>query len=212
VTAVSIEARGLTHRYATRVGLATVDFSIEAPGVVAVTGPNGSGKSTLLRIIAGLLRPTGGTLRVAREGRTWSPESRRLSMGFVSPDVTLYEEMTVEENLRFAAEARGLTDAMAARTAMARVHLMERAGDLIGALSSGWRQRARLAFALLGDPPLLLLDEPGSHLDESGRAVVESLVGTSRQERLVVIATNDEREWMLGERRIDLAGGTSRPR
>jgi len=210
---LEIEAQALSHRYGTRQGLDAVDFSIAAPGLVAITGPNGSGKSTLMRILAGLLRPTGGTLTVRRSGATWSPDARRLEVGFASPDITLYDEMTVSENLVFAARARGLAAPPAsADAAMAEVGLMPRAGDRVSALSSGWRQRARLAFALLGDPALLLLDEPGSHLDEEGRRVVESVATGRARDRLVLIATNDEREWRLGERRIDVAGRVGGPR
>ncbi len=211
--AVTIEARGLSHRYGRRLGLEPLDFDVAAPGLVAVTGPNGSGKSTLMRILAGLLRPSGGSVSISAGGVPWPPEARRLGVGFASPDVTLYEEMSVAENLRFAARGRGLaTPEPTVVAAMAHVGLEARAHDRVGALSSGWRQRARLAFALLGEPPLLLLDEPGSHLDEDGRRVIESLAGTWSRERLVMIATNDEREWTLGRQRIDVAGGVGRPR
>jgi ABC-2 type transport system ATP-binding protein len=210
--AVAIEAAGLAHRYGRNVGLAATDFTLAAPAVVAVTGPNGAGKSTLLRALAGLLAPTGGTLRVTRAGAAWPAAERRLAAGFASPDVLLYEEMSAQENLRFAARGRGLADPeRAVDAALERVGLTARAGERIGALSSGWRQRARLAFAVLGDPVLLLLDEPGSHLDEAGRQVVESLTRERRAGRLLLIATNDEREWKLGEQRIDLAGGLGRP-
>ena len=209
---LAIEARALSHLYGRRHGLAAVDFAIAAPGLIAVTGPNGSGKSTLMRILAGLLRPTGGAVTVTRRGAPWPPEARRLGAGFASPDVTLYDEMSVTENLLFAARARGLgAPPQAVEAALAEMRLTPRAGDRIGVLSSGWRQRARLAFALLGDPDMLLLDEPGSHLDDDGRGVVESVATARARERLVVIATNDEREWSLGERRIDLAGGVGRP-
>jgi heme exporter protein A len=211
--AVGIEARALSHHYGRRLGLEPVDFAVAAPGLIALTGPNGSGKSTLMRILAGLLRPTGGALEVRRDGRPWPPEERRLEAGFASPDVTLYDEMSVAENLTFAARARGLEEPAAeVDAAMAGVRLTPRAADRVGALSSGWRQRARLAFALLGDPDLLLLDEPGSHLDEEGRGVIEAVATTLARDRLVVIATNDAREWSLGERRIDLAGGVGSPR
>lgn len=210
---VALEARALSHRYGTRHGLEKVDFEVAAPGLIAVTGPNGSGKSTLMRIIAGLLRPTGGTLAVRRAGVEWPVDARRLEVGFASPDITLYDEMSVAENLSFAARARGLAaPAAAVEAAMAEVGLTPRAGDRVNALSSGWRQRARIAFALLGDPVLLLLDEPGSHLDEEGRRVVESVATGRARDRLVLIATNDEREWRLGERRIDVAGGMGSPR
>jgi ABC-type multidrug transport system ATPase subunit len=113
--------------------------------------------------------------------------------------------MSAGENLLFAADARALPGARAAvATALARVGLEARAGDLVPELSSGMQQRLRLAFALLGGPALLLLDEPGSHLDEEGRATVARVVDEQARAGLVLLATNDEREMKLGAQRIEL--------
>lgn len=209
--AVMIRAAGLAHRYGRVQGLQALDFEIAAPGIVAVTGPNGAGKSTLLRAVAGLLAPSAGVLDVTRAGVPWPAARRRLGCGFASADVVLYDELSVAENLAFAARARGVADpSSAVATALARLSFGARAAARVGALSSGWRQRARLAFALLGDPDLLLLDEPGSHLDAEGRALVAALVTEPRPGRLLLLATNDEREWALAGSRIDLPGGMGR--
>ena len=203
---VRIEARGLTHRFGARVALEPQSFVLEG-GIVAVTGPNGSGKSTLLRILAGLLRPSAGSVTVSWAGRDRSPAERRLRVGLVTPELSFYEALTLSENLSFAAEARGLADPrQAARRALERAGLADRTCDRVSALSSGLTQRARLAFASLGDPPLLLLDEPGSHLDDEARAGLESWIRTAASTGLVVVATNDEREWRIAERRIQLRG------
>ena len=125
----------------------------------------------------------------------------------IPPELTFYDEFTVAENLGFAGEAMGLDDARGrAHAALERVGLDARAGDRVAALSSGMKQRLRIAFALLSRPALLLLDEPGSHLDEAGRAVVARVIDEQRRSGLVLIATNDEREWRLAERRIELRG------
>jgi len=207
VAAVAIEARGLEHLYAGRRGLPALSFALEAPGAVAVTGPNGSGKSTLLRLLAGLLHPTAGRSLVTLAGREVPPAQRRSALGFASPELAFYEELSCLENLAFAAEARGLRDREApVRAALERVGLGARADDRVAALSSGMKQRLRLAFALLHRPPLLLLDEPGSHLDEEGRVMVERLVHEEARAGLVVIATNETREWGLAAQRIELRG------
>ena len=201
-----IEARLLAHRYGTRIALESLDFVIE-PGVTAVTGANGSGKSTLLRIIAGLLRPTGGECRVSVGERALQPGARRGVLGLATPELSFYDELSALENLAFAAEARGLkTPVAAASVALERVELMSRAHDRAGALSSGMKQRLRLAFAALGDPPILLLDEPGSHLDEAGRATLDRWIAEESRRSLVLLATNEEREWRLAGRRIQLCG------
>lgn len=204
--AATVEVRSLAHRYGSRLALEPQTFRLES-GITAVTGANGSGKSTLLRIIAGLLRPSEGEVRVTVDGRDLEPGERRGSIGLATPELSFYEEMTAFENLEFAAEAHGLAaPARAAREALERVGLAQRADDRVGALSSGMRQRVRLAFASLGGPPLLLLDEPGSHLDDEGRATLERWIALVAPRTLVVLATNDEREWRLAERRIQLRG------
>jgi ABC-type multidrug transport system ATPase subunit len=205
---VSLAARALEHRYAGHRGLEPVEFALEGPGVVAVVGANGAGKSTLLRIIAGLLRPSHGSTTCRVDGREVAPAERRHHVGYASPELHFYAELGVAENLRFAAEARGLADADAcAARALARVGLARRAADRVDALSSGMKQRLRLAAALLHKPPLLLLDEAGSHLDEDGRQALETIVAEESRSGLVVLATNEEREWRLAERQVRLSGG-----
>jgi heme exporter protein A len=209
VATVALEARDLAHRYGRRLGLEPVSFVLGGPGVVAITGANGSGKSTLLRIVAGLLRATRGTVTLTMDGCAIAPAARRCWVGYAAPGLSFYDELSVEENLVFAAEARGLdapAAAAAAAAALARVGLDSRAGDRVPALSSGMMQRLRIAFALLHRPPVLLLDEPGSHMDDQGRATLAGLVEQERRAGLVLIATNDEREWRLAEQRIELRG------
>jgi heme exporter protein A len=205
---IVLEARGLAHRFAGGRGLRKVDFAVRAPGVVAVTGANGSGKSTLLRIVAGLLRPSDGTFTLTVGGVALKPLERRRTIGFASPELAFYPEFTCTENLRFAAAAHGLDDPDGAVTAaLAQVGLSARAHDRVGALSSGMKQRLRLAFAVLHRPPVLLFDEPGAHMDEDGRRTMEAFVAEhARAGGLVLIATNEEREWRLADERIPLAG------
>jgi len=182
-----------------------VSFACSGPGVAAVTGPNGSGKSTLLRALAGLLRPTAGTTELRVEGRTYAMAERRFVTGWSSPDLQLYGELTARENLRFAADALGLArpdDAV--KNAALEAGLVGRLDDRAGALSSGLRQRLRLAFAILADPPVLLLDEPGSHLDDAGFAAMSALIERRRSVARVLIATNDSREWSLADERVTL--------
>jgi heme exporter protein A len=210
---VVLEARDLLHRYGARVGLERVSFRAAAPGVLAIRGANGAGKSTLLRILAGLLRPTEGETSLAVHGAPTQRTQRSRWIGYAAPDLAFYPELTAAENLRFAAESRGLAHPdEAVRQALERVHLESRGEDRVTALSSGMVQRLRLAFALLHRPPVLLMDEPGSFLDEEGRAAWVGLVHAERRERLIVIATNEEREWTLADESVELRGrGLGRP-
>ena len=197
----------LEHRYGRRIGLRKLSFAFESPGLVAIRGVNGAGKSTLLRVLAGLLRPSHGRSTLRADGREIPPTDRHCWIGSAAPDLAFYPELAVAENLGFAAEARGDSDpARSVARALDHVGLTSRAMDRVAALSSGMLQRLRLAFALLHDPAVLLLDEPGSHLDEEGTRTVEQLVERERSARLVVIATNDEREWTRADRSIELQG------
>jgi heme exporter protein A len=159
----------------------------------------------LLRIVAGLLRPASGECRLEVGGREVPRLDRRRVVGYASPELHFYDELTVAENLRFACEARG-EPAAPVPDSLRRVGLEFRSNERVAALSSGMKQRLRLAFAILHRPPLLLLDEPGSHLDDAGRRLLREIVGAHARDGLVLLATNDDGEKELGERRIDVRG------
>lgn len=172
---------------------------------VAVIGANGSGKSTLLLVLAGLVAPTGGAVRLDVDGTPVPAEDVPRTIGFVSPTLNLYDALTARENLAFLARARRLPEADArVEAVLVRVGLGARADDPVAAFSTGMRQRLRFATALLHAPPVLLLDEPGATLDAVGRGLVEAVVASP--EVVVVVATNDPAEAALCARRIELAG------
>ena len=153
------------------------------PGeALVVTGANGTGKSTLLKIIAGLTRPESGAVE------------RETVFGYAAPDVNLYAELTGRENLTFFAGLRGLSGD--ADGLLTQVGLPRRRGvDLVGTYSSGMRQRLKLAVSLLGDPPLLIWDEPTLALDEAGGKSVEEILDRHRRGGgVTVLATNDSAE------------------
>ncbi len=127
------------------------------------------------------------------------------AIGFVAPALHLYEPLTARETLRFLAQARRLPDREPRIEAtLARVGLGDRADDAVADFSTGMRQRLRIATALLHEPPVLLLDEPGATLDAAGRRLTEALVADPAS--VVVVATNDPAEAALCSRRIELVG------
>lgn len=201
---LSIQLSGLTHEFDSRTVFDSIDFEFDGR-CLAVTGPNGSGKSTLLRIMSGLLTPSSGEARLTIDGVATSHDRLRDVVGLAAPGVRLYEELTALENIRFVLSARGLSPRLA-EAALEMVGLGDRANDAVSELSSGLYRRACLAAAIAHDPPLLLLDEPESNLDEAGRSVVDAIVERWRERGMVVIATNDPAEAARGEARLDLGG------
>jgi heme exporter protein A len=201
------------HRFGARVVLENVSFRIGGGEVGVVTGANGSGKSTLLRIAAGLLTPNTGVVNIELDGKPLDDNARRRCIGYVSPDLTLYRELTAAENLAFFAELRGIRPTRERLVqALTEVGLRGRGRDLVSGYSSGMRQRLKYAFALLGRPPILILDEPTANLDAEGVAMVESLVARQRAQvngGLVIVATNEPGEAGWGKSLVALGASST---
>jgi ABC-2 type transport system ATP-binding protein len=170
--AVVVETRGLTRRFGTLVAVDRVDLAIERGEIFGCLGPNGSGKSTLMRVILGLLAPSDGQVEVLGCRIPREAERLRPRVGYMPQRFSLYEELTVEENLDFAAQVFGL-DAKRRRERVERTidesglapHRKKRAA----ALSGGWKQRLALSAATIHEPELLVLDEPTAGVDPRSR-------------------------------------------
>lgn len=205
---ILVSLDNVEHRFGTRRVFQDVSLQVRTGEVGIIMGANGAGKSTLLKIVAGLLPPTTGSVRIQIDGVPLDMPQRRQQLGYVAPDLTLYRELTGAENLEFFAQLRGIRltqDHL--RSLLSRVGLRGRGRDLVGAYSSGMRQRLKYAFALLSDPPILLLDEPTANLDIHGIAMVEEIVAAQRNRPaggLVIVATNEPREELWGTNSVRL--------
>ena len=176
-----------------------VSFSASAGETLLVTGRNGSGKSTLVKIICGVLSPGGGTLTVTQDQDGPVREARNL------PYLQLFDEFSAVENLSIAMGIRGLPfDPAAADGLLERVAIYPRRHDPVRTYSSGMKQRAKYAFALIHTPPVLVLDEPMSNLDGDGTAVVRAVMAEQRRRGILVVATNDMSDIETYDGRIDL--------
>ncbi|MDO8589002.1 MAG: heme ABC exporter ATP-binding protein CcmA [Armatimonadota bacterium] len=201
----SVRLLAITKEYGERRVLEGINADIASGSSLVVTGRNGSGKSTLLRVIAGLTRPTSGQVAIEIDGKVLAGEERRNAIGFVAPDLALYEELTALENLAFFAKARGMRRSRKdLRELIARVDLAGREDEPLSSYSSGMKQRMKYAFALLHEAPVLLLDEPTANLDENGVALVDEIIREHRKEGLLILATNDKREVGYGDQIIQL--------
>ena len=197
---LQLELTDVAAGYGARRVLAGVSLTLRRGETLVVAGSNGSGKSTLLRLLCGLQRPTGGAIAYHIGARRLRPDEARDLVGWVAPDLQLYRELTALENLQFFAQVRGLRYTPAELEALLEwVGLGGRGGDLLAAYSSGMAQRLRYAYALLHQPPVLLLDEPTVTLDERGAALVEQVVAAQRERGITIIATNDPRELRFGD-------------
>jgi heme exporter protein A len=184
-----------------------ISFDLRPGEVLAITGWNGSGKSTLLRIIAGLVRPSAGQVEMYHKDEAIPKESRRRFLGMVAPALSLYEELTAFENMEFFCKVRGVSyDRKSCLNMLDRVGLTENAHKTCKNYSSGMKQRLKLVQALIHDPPLLLLDEPGCNLDSKGMKIVEDIILQQRRFGMTVIASNEKREVDYADSVINLSG------
>lgn len=200
-----VEVHRLSKSYGKHTVFRNLSFIADS-SVVGVAGRNGSGKSTLLKCIAGLQKPTSGSITwKSGSGTTIAPERLKKKLGYAAPYISLYEELTVKENLSFLFDVRNETDRNHIARTLQRTGAEPFRNSLFGSLSTGQQQRARLAAAIVHQPEILFLDEPGSNLDEKGKVVVVDLVNEFRnQKKLLILASNQAYELDLCDSIIDL--------
>ncbi len=174
-----IAAQELRKTYGSNIVVDGVSFTLGGGQCLALLGPNGAGKTTLLRILATLLRPTAGALRVGDVDALREPERVRPLLGMVAHGSYVYEDLTARENLRFWEIMRG-GDAAPARlmAALTQVELDGVADERVRTFSAGMKRRLALARVLLGEARVLLLDEPFTGLDRRGRKWVSEFLQT----------------------------------
>jgi heme exporter protein A len=171
----AIELEGLERRYGERRALTGVALTLQPGQTAVVLGPNGAGKSTLLRVLASLLRPHAGTVRVLGHELPREAWAVRGRVGYVGHEPMLYRDLTGRENLELHARLHGVAPARVGELLDA-VGLARRGRDPVHTYSRGMVQRASLARALLHDPEVLLLDEPRANLDPAASEQVEPLL------------------------------------
>ena len=188
--------------------LAGVDLDVAEREILLVSGANGAGKTTLLRLLAGLVPLQSGTAEVLGHDLATDRTGARRDLALVGHDTFCYDDLTVRENLRFAARA-ARRPGTACDAAMERLGLTRVAGTTHARLSAGQRKRLALAVALTREPRLLLLDEPHAGLDAKGREVLDAVVAAAPSEgRTVVLVSHEvERARTLATREIVLHAG-----
>ena len=206
----SIEIKGLNKSFGNHQALKDVDLSIVNGERLVIFGPNGAGKTTLIKVLATLIKPSAGNIRInGMDIRRNQVEARRC-VGIVSHQTFLYNDLTLYENLRFYGKMYDVQDLEKQINTIAdRVQLTPRLHDRVGTLSRGLQQRASIARAILHDPSIILLDEPEVGLDSKAIELTNSILDIYySQGRTVVITTHNlERGIGLGDKAVILSKG-----
>jgi len=188
----AIEVRQLTRRFGAFVAVDNLSFDVRRGEIFGFLGSNGAGKSTTIRMLCGLLRPSSGAARVGGVDVARDPEAVKQRIGYMSQRFSLYELLTVDQNIQFFGGVYGLD---ASRLAERRRFVLEMAGlagresALARDLSGGWRQRLALGCAILHEPSILFLDEPTGGVDPLSRRQFWRLIDTLSQQGVTVLVT-----------------------
>jgi heme exporter protein A len=202
----ALQLDGLVRRYGEREALGGVSLTLEAGRSLVVFGPNGAGKSTLLRVLATLLRPHRGSVRVLGRSLPEEAWAVRGHVGLLAHEPLLYRDLSARENLRFHARLHGVGLARVEEL-LELVHLRHRSGEPLRTLSRGMVQRVAVARAVLHDPELLLLDEPRANLDPAASELVDPLIGASARRTRVITSHDPVRGLAEADVVLGLRGG-----
>ena len=197
----AVETDGLVKAFGSFVAVDRISLRVGKGEIFGFLGPNGAGKSTTIRMLCGLLTPTSGRALVGNLDVALNPEEVRRNIGYMSQKFSLYDDLTVEQNIDFFA---GMYGVARERRRERKQYVLEMAGlterhdSLTGTLSGGWKQRLALGCAILHDPPVLFLDEPTSGVDPIARAAFWDLIREmARTDHTVFVSTHymDEAEY-----------------
>ncbi len=190
---MTLTCEQITAKYGDTTALNGVTFTLRGGELVGLVGPNGAGKTTLMRILATLLKPSAGDVTFDNVSIVSQPKALRGKIGFMPQDVAIYPHLTADEFLRYMAEVKGIRGKDAARQIemlLARLHLEDTGKKRLGVFSGGMRQRIGVATALLGDPQVIIVDEPTAGLDPLERVSLRSLLVELAAERIVLLSTH----------------------
>ncbi|HZK55083.1 MAG TPA: ABC transporter ATP-binding protein [Desulfosporosinus sp.] len=189
---LAIDCQGLVKRFGNYTAVQGVSFQIAPGKIMGFVGPNGSGKTTIIRMLCGVLVPTEGQATVLGFDVLTQPEEIKQRIGYMSQKFSLYDDLTVGENIDFYAGVYNLQGKIA-RAEKARVieliGLGDRTSQLVASLSGGWKQRVALGCALLHNPQLLILDEPTAGVDPVTRRVFWDLIHKLAKEGMTVLVS-----------------------
>ncbi len=202
---ISLSVKGLTKTYNRKPVFSDISFE-HTDGVLGIAGANGSGKSTLLKCLAYLTRAQKGSIQWVRQELELSKDEVKSNIGYAAPYINLYDELTSYENLEFLLQVAGMPIQLThINSQIDQVQMKDHRQKLFKSLSTGQRQRVKIAAALIRKPDIIFLDEPGSNLDKSGHELIKKIVNMQKaKNKLVIIASNDPKEIKLCDQVIKL--------
>ncbi len=208
-TSPAVDVCGVSRTFGRRRAVDSVDLTLHAGECMALFGPNGAGKTTLMRVVAGLLRPTAGSVHVG--GRSLRDDAAaRSQVGLISHQSMLYRALTARENVEFAAKLYGVPDPKtAAMLALERMKILDRRETPVRALSRGLQQRVSIARAIVHDPRVVLLDEPYTGLDAAGGAALTEMLHLLRASgaALILVTHNVEEGLAVASHAVVMIAG-----
>ncbi|MEO6878429.1 MAG: heme ABC exporter ATP-binding protein CcmA [Gemmatimonadaceae bacterium] len=208
-TSPAVDVRGVSRTFGRRRAVDSVDLTLHAGECLALFGPNGAGKTTLMRVVAGLLRPSTGSVHVG--GRSLRDDAAaRSQVGLISHQSMLYRALTARENVEFAAKMYGVPNPKAAAMlALERMKILDRRETPVRALSRGLQQRVSIARAIVHDPRVVLLDEPYTGLDAAGGAALTEMLHLLRASgaALILVTHNVEEGLAVASHAVVMIAG-----
>jgi ABC-type multidrug transport system ATPase subunit len=190
---MNLEIRNLSMSYGKAQALSDVTLTLRSGGLIGLVGPNGAGKSTLLKILATLLRPSRGQVLLDGTDILRKPDAMRRLLGYLPQDVPVYGSLSAWEFLAFMASVKKLKPSRARKqiaSLMKTLHLSDVGKKPLSGFSGGMRQRVGIASALLGDPKVIIADEPTTGLDPRERVTLRSLLSGLASSRIVLLSTH----------------------
>ncbi|MCC6601276.1 MAG: ABC transporter ATP-binding protein [Crocinitomicaceae bacterium] len=189
---MKIQAENIGKRFQNEWIFRKLSASFERGECVAINGSNGSGKSTLIQLLSGYLSPSEGRINWEKDGKSTAIESLYREVAMSAPYMSLYDHFTLKENILFFSRFKSFRNGADPAGISQIMELKKSEDKQLRYFSSGMRQRAKLALAILADTPLLFLDEPCSHLDARATKWYQELLLSNIEQRLVFIASNDQ--------------------
>jgi ABC-type multidrug transport system ATPase subunit len=204
---INLICKDISKKYNGKVIFKNLNVNLTEKSSLVITGRNGSGKSTLLKVISHLVRLDKGNIDMIINGEKISKDKYFTNIGFFSPYINLYDELTGWENLDFFYDLKvAVKDNKKDRikSLLEKVGLYNSRDDLIRNYSSGMKQRLKLAFSVLNEPKLLLMDEPRTNLDEDGISVIYSIAEEQKNRGILVLATNEAEDTALCSSKLNI--------